>query len=477
MTAGTPGAETTAGIADYDRIAAQRPRGFRWIPANAHPYAWSALGVTWAIWLLNAMDFTFVSVLGPSIVTEFEITGSRLGELIALLLLVRVAVDLPISSLSDRLGSGWRRRTLWAPIIVFYAVVSTLTAIKSLSSAVWSFFALRAAVNAGGVACETIGVSTASEWWAKEQRGFAIGLHHTGFPIGSFVAGQIVALVLSTFGNENWRYAFWFSLLSLPLVAAYWWLSRAEHFSDVYRRIDANGLTRPHTEEETVQADLPWWSVFKSKETVLASMYTMFFIAVFFMFAISFPLYLAFVGGYSFAEVASYSVIWALTGALFQVLLPSLSDHVGRKPILVFAGFYAGVIMLLLQFATNIWMVFGVQILYGVVLNAIYPICFSVCADSAPRGRVATALSVSFSALWLAGAFAVYFTGRLIDLGGGFESESGYLTVFYIMSALSFAAGIMYLVFARETAPVRRQWWRLRRVPTAEEGGAPGPWT
>jgi len=72
--------------------------------------------------------------------------------------------------------------------------------------------------------------------------------------------------------------------------------------------------------------------------------------------------------------------------------------------------------------------------------------------------------------LWLAGAAAVFFTGTLIDLGGGFESRSGYITVFYIMSALSFAAGIMYL-FARETAGVRH-----RRVPDPEETrGAPLP--
>lgn len=454
-----------------------RPKLLRWIPANAHPYAWAALGVTWGIWTMNAFDFALVSVLAPRIVTEFNISATFFGNAVALLLLARALADLPVSALSDRLGSGWRRRTLWAPIVVFYALVSTLTAIKSLSSSVYAFFFLRGAVNVGGVACETIGVTATSEWWAKAQRGFAVGLHHTGFPIGSFLAGQAAALVLNLAGDENWRYVFWFSLLSLPLVVIYWKLSTPDKFQKVYERMDENGLARPHGEEETVTASSPWTEVFKNKEIVLAAVYTMFFIAVFFMFATAFPLYLAFVGGYSFAEVASYSVIWALTGALFQVLLPSLSDHIGRKPILVFAGIWAGIIMLLLQFATSVVMVFGVQILYGVVLNAIYPICFSVTADSAPKGRVATALSVNFTSLWLAGAAAVWGTGRLIDLGGGLEAKGGYLTVFYIMSALSFAAGLLYL-FARETAPLRTRTWRGgRRAPSPSEGGSTGPWT
>lgn len=445
----------------------RRLPGTAWIPKNTHPYAWATLGVTWAIWVFNAMDFAFIPVLGPVIVEEFGLSGTAFGGFLAALFLLRAVADLPVSAWSDRLGSGWRRKILWAPIIVFYAVVSALTAIRGISSTVWSFFALRAAVNVGGVACETLGITATSEWWAKSQRGFAVGTHHTGFPIGSFIAGQLVALTLSVFGNENWRYVFWFSLLSLPFVALYWWLSTPEKFEKVYRRIDENGLERPYTAEESVRSDIPWWHVLKSREVVLASLYVSLFIAVFFIFSSAFPLYLAFVGGYSFAQVASYAVIWAITGALFQVLLPSLSDYVGRKPILVAAGFYAGIIMLLLPYATNIVLVFGVQILYGVVTNSIYPICFSVCADAAPTGRAATAVSVSLVSLWVASAVAVLFTGFVIQAGGGFESQSGYRTLFYVMSALSFAAGILYL-FAGETAGVRHR----RREPHAEEARA-----
>ena len=138
--------------------APQRRRlpGTAWVPKNAHPYAWATLGVTWAIWTLNAMDFSFVSVLGPVLVEEFSLSGTALGSFVAFLLLVRVIADLPVSAWSDRLGSGWRRRTLWAPIIVFYALVSTATAIRAISSTVWSFFALRAAVNIGAVVDATI---------------------------------------------------------------------------------------------------------------------------------------------------------------------------------------------------------------------------------------------------------------------------------------------------------------------------------
>lgn len=423
------------------------------IPQNVHRYAWWSLFATWAIWVINAMDVGFIQVLGPSIVKEFKIDGATMGNYISAIFLLRVFVDFPAAWLSDRVGGGWRRKLVWAPIIVFYAVFSTMSAVHALSATVGMFFLLRAAVNAGSVACETISVSATAEWWSQKNRGFAVGLHHTGYPIGSFLAGQVVAMVLSVYGEENWRYAFWFSFLSLPFVALYWWLSTREKFDVVQRAIVRAGET-PSADHGVDAVDrAPLSAVFLNKEIVLAAIYPALAVSAYFMFAIAYPLYLAFIGGYSFAQVASYSVVWALSAAIFQFLLPSLSDRIGRKPILVFAGFYASAVLLLLPHATNGPLVFLVQILYGVVLSAIYPLCFAVCADAAPKGRMATAISLSTTLLWGAAAASVFFTGRLIDLGGGFQAAGGYLLVFKLMSALSFLSGVLFL-FAKETAPL-----------------------
>jgi MFS family permease len=424
------------------------------IPRNVHRYAWWSLFATWAIWVINAMDVGFIQVLGPSIVKDFNIDGATMGNYISAIFLLRVFVDFPAAWLSDRVGGGWRRKLVWAPIILFYAVFSTLSAVHVLSATVGMFFLLRAAVNAGSVACETISVSATAEWWSQKNRGFAVGLHHTGYPIGSFLAGQVVAIVLSVYGEENWRYAFWFSILSLPFVALYWWLSTRENFDVVQSAIVQAGeipSSADHAAEASERAPLS--AVFLNREIVLAAIYPALAVSAYFMFAITYPLYLAFIGGYSFAQVASYSVVWALSAAIFQFLLPSLSDRIGRKPILVFAGFYASAVLLLLPHATNGPLVFLVQILYGVVLSAIYPLCFAVCADAAPKGRMATAISLSTTLLWGAAAASVFFTGRLIDLGGGFQAVGGYLLVFKLMSALSFLSGVLFL-FARETAPL-----------------------
>lgn len=118
-----------------------------WIPRNAHPYAWAALAVTWAVWAFNVVAFYFISALSPVIISEFGLTAVAFSFFVAGTYAVRAVFDMPLSAWSDRIGSGWRRRVLWAPIILLYAIISALTAIKGLSASVWSFFALRSFVN------------------------------------------------------------------------------------------------------------------------------------------------------------------------------------------------------------------------------------------------------------------------------------------------------------------------------------------
>ena len=127
------------------------------IPRKVHPYAWWALFATWAIWVINAMDVAFVQVLGPSIVKEFKIDGATMGNYIAAIFLLRVLVDFPAAWLSDRIGGGWRRKLVWAPIIVFYAVFSTMIGALQLSRAISDSAMSQSVIDAGIAAALQIG--------------------------------------------------------------------------------------------------------------------------------------------------------------------------------------------------------------------------------------------------------------------------------------------------------------------------------
>jgi MFS family permease len=421
-------------------------------PRKVHKLSWITLFLTWIVWAFNALDFQLLFALMPAMLSEFSVNPVVLGWCLAMFMFLRVLFDIPVGIYSDKFGTGWRRKTVWTPIVVVYSLVSFLTGFKTLSSNFTSYFVMRSFVQIGGSACETIGVTSTAEWWSKQHRGFSVGLHHTGFPIGGFIAGLLATFVLSTFGDVNWRYAFFFTLLAIPFMWAYHRISTAKNLSTVYKHIDDNQLTKPiETGTGEKISAKGWFEAIKNREVLINGIFGGIFMAVWMLFVTYYGAYLVFVGGYTLPQAASLAFVWTISGALFQVLIPRWSDFIGRRKLLIFAGFYAGVLMLLLPYATTILMVIVIQVFYGVVSNSVYPMIFAVAADAAPNGRVATSVSMITAMLWVGAGLASIAGGYIISLGGGMNVISGYHTVFIVMAVLSFLAGILQ-IFSREKA-------------------------
>lgn len=84
-------------------------------------------------------------------------------------------------------------------------------------------------VGTGGM--EPVNVAMVGEWWQKEDRGFAVGTHHTGFPIGQFLGPLLIGVVLSV---ATWRAVFLFiPLLAIPIVVVQIVLARRENLNNL----------------------------------------------------------------------------------------------------------------------------------------------------------------------------------------------------------------------------------------------------
>jgi DHA1 family multidrug resistance protein-like MFS transporter len=76
--------------------------------------------------------------------------------------------------------------------------------------------------------------------------------------------------------------------------------------------------------------------------------------------------------------VASYAVM----RLIFAPLWGSLSDRVGRKPILMIGILGYGITMTLFGLATELWMMFAARILSGVLSSATSPTTMAYIGDS-----------------------------------------------------------------------------------------------
>lgn len=420
---------------------------------NTHKYSWISLAVCWLIWILNAYDREIILRLGPTISEQFDLSPEAWGVIASLIMLSLAVLAIPGSTLSDKYGGGWRRARFQVPLVIGYTALSFVSGFKAASSHLIAFIILRVGVNLGAGWGEPVGISNTAEWWPKERRGFALGVHHTGYPIGSLLSGLSAAAVLAMFGPANWSYTLFLGLMIAVPVMIFWGrYSTADKIDTLYEHISAQGLTPPDRDQVQVRANGergPTAACFRNRNINLTALTTMLTQIVYMGVNVVLPAYLYNVVGLSLAESAGLSVVFALTGILGQVLWPTLSDVIGRRTTIVVCGMWMAVSVACFYLATSSLLVVLIQLAFGLVANAVWPIYYAAASDAAPEGAVSTANGIITTAMFVGGGIAPLFMGKLISLSGGWGERGGYIVCFFVMSGCALFGVLLQLFTER----------------------------
>ncbi|ERO61649.1 MFS transporter [Pseudomonas piscis] len=421
-----------------------------------HRHSWVSLLVCWMIWILNAYDREIVLRLGPTISKHFELSAEQWGTLATLIMLALALLDIPGSIWSDRHGGGWKRARFQVPLVLGYTAISFLSGFKALSGNLAAFVALRVGVNLGAGWGEPVGVSNTAEWWPVERRGFALGAHHTGYPIGAMLSGLVASFVIGTFGEDNWRYVFFFAfVVAVPLMLFWARYSTPQRITQLYLDIAAKGMTPPDSTPVT-QAKGQAWRTFVAtlgnRSIALTAGNTLLTQVVYMGVNIVLPAYLYNITGLSLAESAGMSVVFTLTGILGQLIWPALSDIIGRRLTLIICGLWMAASVAAFYFASTLALVIVMQLLFGLVANAVWPIYYAVACDSAEPSATSTANGIITTAMFIGGGMAPLLMGSLIASGGGWTSLPGYILCFFVMAGCALG-GVLLQLFARHAQP------------------------
>jgi DHA1 family multidrug resistance protein-like MFS transporter len=156
--------------------------------------------------------------------------------------------------------------------------------------------------------------------------------------------------------------------------------------------------------------------------------------------------------------VASYAVMRLICGPLWG----SLSDRVGRKPILMVGIFGYGITMILFGLATKLWMLFIFRSLSGILSSATSPTTMAYVGDSMPEKERSQGMGS------LGGAVGV---GTIVGPGlGGLLAGENLATPFFIAGGMSFLALILIWLFLPESLPTaaRQRNSKKKRLPARE---------
>lgn len=159
--------------------------------------------------------------------------------------------------------------------------------------------------------------------------------------------------------------------------------------------------------------------------------------------------------------VASYGVM----RLIFAPLWGSLSDRVGRKPVLMIGIFGNGLTLLLFGLSTQLWMLFLARSLSGILSSATSPTTMAYISDSTTEEDRGGGMGMLGAAVGL---------GTVVGPGlGGWLAGDSLATPFFIGAALSLVALLLILFLLPEslspqtrlangdkkaTFPVRQMW-------------------
>lgn len=126
--------------------------------------------------------------------------------------------------------------------------------------------------------------------------------------------------------------------------------------------------------------------------------------------------------------VASYAVMRLIFGPVWG----SLSDRIGRKPVLMIGIFGYGVTMILFGLATQLWMLFAARILAGILSSATSPTTMAYIGDSTSEEERGRSMGVLGAAIGI---------GTILGPGvGGLLAVNSLATPFFLAGGMSFAA-------------------------------------
>jgi ACS family hexuronate transporter-like MFS transporter len=413
-------------------------------------YRWWIGGLLFLSTVINYLDRQTLSVLGPTLKTEFRWSNQDFALVIIAFRIAYTVMQTVGGRVLDRIGT---RRGLTLSVL-WYSTVAVLT---SLATGLRSFCAFRFLLGAGEAANWPGATKAVSEWFPRRERGWAVALFDSGSSIGAAAAPALVLFLLGHFGG--WRPAFVVTgLLGFLWVIAWRWnyhppethpsLSEGERAMILADRA-AEHAEAPHEEG----ARLPHWGeLLRLPQTwgvIAARGLTD---PVWFMIADWFAIYLD-SKGFSLAETAAGFWVPFLAADLGNFFGGGLSSHlirrgwpVGRaRKALVVGGAFGVLALVPAAFLSDFRSLVACFAIATFSYAAMSTMALSLPADLYQSRAVATVSGLAGTGAGLGTIGATYLIGLVAD-------RFSFTPILVVASFVPFSAAVLVLLLVRNTA-------------------------
>ena len=394
-------------------------------------YEWRAVLLLFLGFGLVGLDRWMIAPLFPAIMRDLKLTYQDLGDAVGALALCWGVFSTLMGNLSDRLG---RRRILIPALVVF----SVMAGVTGLVAGAVTLIIIRGVMGATEGAFLSTSVALTGEASHPKRRGLNQGIQLSGFSLFGMALGPIIATQLLGV-VPSWRWVFF--IVSVPgfVLAAF-----------LYRVIREPPHLQRSADGVTLSTPPPWGDVLRSRNVVLSMLGMLCGMSCIFVLGAFIPNYLV-----DYLHVGTLQMGFITSGLGFGgfaggIVMPGLSDHIGRKAaaMLCFAG--------------------AAVLLYGFVRTGVEPLAlfaflsgvsfFGSGVLSLLTGPVATEAvprQLASSAVGIASGTGEIFGGGVGPMLGGYIAQHYGIQNVVMLPLAGLLLGILVSAALIETAPRR----------------------
>ena len=394
-------------------------------------YEWKAVALLSLGFGLVGLDRFMILPMFPSIMQELGLGYGDLGLITGILSIAWGVSALFMGCLADRVGP---RAVIIAAMVAF----SILVGASGLATGLVSLMILRAVMGVADGAYTPPSIVATLEASPPARHGLNLGIQQAMLPL--FGLGLAPIIVTQLLHVVDWRWIF--PLVSIPgLVVAFL----------LYRilRDPAPEVAAMHTATHDASGH-KWTDVFQYRNVPLNMVGMLCWLTCLIVTSALLPSYLT---DYLRLDLNQMGVVLSAIGigaALGTVLMPALSDRIGRKPVMLIS--VVGAISFLTLLANTgaepgklFLFVFGTHFFnFALITLTVGPLS----AEAVPAKLMATATGLVIGV-------GEIFGGGVAPIIAGFVAESYGIQYMLHLAICGLAIGLIVALALKETAPLR----------------------
>ncbi len=373
------------------------------------------LGVAFLTMLSYVVTVQAVSPVLSLIMAELNLSYTQGGLLVSLFALPGIIVSIPAGILSDRYG----QKKIG---IISFSLAIAGTAIVAAGGSFPVVIAGRIVAGVGAMTLQVLGPQLLAQWFRGREVGTAMGVFNSGFPLGTILAVNLLAVAGESMG---WRASIWLSA-AMPAIGL---VAYALLFSEAPRSRDEALAPSGGFFQSIKEAGFSVW---------LVGIAWLLFNAAIFSLVTFTPEFLQTMG-YSVSSAGFVSASFMWTALVIGPVYGYMIDKLGYKRLAVIVGGVASAIVIGLIPGSLSW-VLGLMLMLGITQTLIPVAIFALPPDITRPERLGLSFGILATCLNLGIFIGPAVTGLVLDTTTSYPLSYAVTAAFVFLVVVPMAA-------------------------------------